>query len=185
MSDYEYCNIISNGNKTGLGLSMGTDMSMGMSMSMGMGRSNSLRGSGSGQGLGQGAAHDPKSIGSDGGQGKGQGQGLEEEMNKDEEERMPFSRRPSSALSEPTADYLPDDFTLLTTDTQTYIPLDKWMIKVWLHIVFSGFDSDIIEGFISKLRDDGGFVTVQVCARVCALCVCVCVSDCARVCVVL
>ena len=192
MTDYDNCNISSNGNKTGLGLAMGTDMSMSMSMSMGMGRSNSFRGSGIGSGIGQGATHDPKSIGSDGGQG--QGQGLEEEMNKDEEERMPFSRRPSSALSEPTADYLPDDFTLLTTDTQTFIPLDKWMIKVWLHIVFSGFDSDIIEGFISKLRDDGGFVTVQVCGCACVcmyvcvcvyvfVCVCVCVCVCVLVCV--
>ena len=84
------------------------------------------------------------------------------EDKEDDQEHTQFSRRPSSALSDPTADYLQDDFTMLTTDTHTFIPLDKWMIKVWLHIVFSGFDSDIIEGFISKLRDDRDFVTVQV-----------------------
>ena len=90
-------------------------------------------------------------------QGEMLGDGQEDDV------RTDFSRRPSSALSEKTADYLQDDFTLLTTDTNAFIPLDKWMIKVWLHIAFSGFDSDIIEGFITKLRDDGGFVTVQVC----------------------
>jgi hypothetical protein len=142
-----------------------------------------------------------KVVGSEGGLGSlsGSGNGVggltpegEGEGKEDDDERMPFSRRPSSALSEPTADYLQDDFTLLTTDTHTFIPLDKWMIKVWLHIVFSGFDSDIIEGFITKLRDDGGFVTVQVCSvrlsvsvSVC-VCVCVCVlplNMCVPVCV--
>ena len=89
------------------------------------------------------------------------------EERRQDDEREDFSRRPSSALSEKTADYLQDDFTLLTTDTNAFIPLDKWMIKVWLHIAFSGFDCDIIEGFITKLRDDGGFVTVQVCICLC------------------
>lgn len=41
------------------------------------------------------------------------------------------------------------------------IPLDKWMIKAWLPIVFSGFDYDVIDSFVARLRDDGGFVTVQ------------------------
>ena len=128
-----------------------------------------------------------KIVGSEGGLGSlsGSGSGVlggltpegEGEGKEDDDERMPFSRRPSSALSEPTADYLQDDFTLLTTDTHTFIPLDKWMIKVWLHIVFSGFDSDIIEGFITKLRDDGGFVTVQV-LHALPLCVCACVTVC-------
>lgn len=163
LSDYDN-NSNSNTNKAGYGLSIGmggADTSMGRSN----GNNNGFRSPGNGHGHGQGGSLGPKSVGSDGsqGQGQGHGQGVEEDMNKEDEERMPFSRRPSSALSEPTADYLQDDFTLLTTDTQTFIPLDKWMIKVWLHIVFSGFDSDIIEGFISKLRDDGGFVTVQVC----------------------
>ena len=89
----------------------------------------------------------------------------------DEDIREDFSRRPSSALSDPTADYMQDDFTLLTSDTHSYVPLEKWMIKAWLPIVFSGFDSDIIEGFILKLRDDGGFVTVQVQS------VCVCLNS--------
>ena len=101
-------------------------------------------------------------------QGEVLGDGNEERRQDDE--REDFSRRPSSALSEKTADYLQDDFTLLTTDTSAFIPLDKWMIKVWLHIAFSGFDCDIIEGFITKLRDDGGFVTVQVC-----ICICLCI----------
>ena len=164
LSDYDNTNT----NKAGFGLSMG----VGADTNMGRGNGNGFRSPGNGHGHGTGGSLGPKSVGSDGshgqghGQGLGQGQGLEEDINKDDEERMPFSRRPSSALSEPTADYLQDDFTLLTTDTQTFVPLDKWMIKVWLHIVFSGFDSDIIEGFISKLRDDGGFVTVQVCRAI-------------------
>ena len=35
------------------------------------------------------------------------------------------------------------------------------MIKAWLPLAFEGFDAELIESFISKLRDDGGFVTVQ------------------------
>ena len=45
--------------------------------------------------------------------------------------------------------------------SQLVIPLDKWMIKAWLPIVFSGFDYDVIDSFVARLRDDGGFVTVQ------------------------
>ena len=41
------------------------------------------------------------------------------------------------------------------------IPPDKWMIKVWLPIAFEGFDTKLIDLFIVKLRDDGGFVTLQ------------------------
>mmetsp|Transcript_32125 Transcript_32125/g.30618 ORF Transcript_32125/g.30618 Transcript_32125/m.30618 type:complete len:787 (-) Transcript_32125:234-2594(-) len=41
------------------------------------------------------------------------------------------------------------------------IPLDKWMIKTWLPIVFNGFDYSVIDVFIDKLRDNGGFVTLQ------------------------
>ena len=40
-------------------------------------------------------------------------------------------------------------------------PLDKWMIKVWLPLVFEGFEYDLIDSFVNRLRDDGGFVTVQ------------------------
>lgn len=46
-------------------------------------------------------------------------------------------------------------------NSQLSIPLDKWMIKAWLPIVFSGFDYDVIDSFVARLRDDGGFVTVQ------------------------
>jgi hypothetical protein len=45
--------------------------------------------------------------------------------------------------------------------SSTSIPLDKWTIKAWLPIAFDGFDKTLINTFISKLRDDGGFVTVQ------------------------
>ena len=101
----------------------------------------------------------------------------EEEGEEDDDDvREDFSRRPSSALSDPTADYMQDDFTLLTSDTHSYVPLEKWMIKAWLPIVFSGFDSDIIEGFILKLRDDGGFVTVQVQSACVRVCMCVIIS---------
>jgi hypothetical protein len=41
------------------------------------------------------------------------------------------------------------------------VPLDKWMIKAWLPIAFDGFDNALISTFVSKLRDDGGFVTLQ------------------------
>ena len=41
------------------------------------------------------------------------------------------------------------------------IPLDKWMIKAWLPIVFSGYDYDVIDSFVAQLRDNGGFVSVQ------------------------
>ena len=32
---------------------------------------------------------------------------------------------------------------------------------LWLHIAFEGFEPDVIDTFIIKLRDDGGFVTLQ------------------------
>lgn len=41
------------------------------------------------------------------------------------------------------------------------ISLGKKMIKGWLHQAFKGFDYELIESFVSRLRDDGGFVTVQ------------------------
>ena len=46
-------------------------------------------------------------------------------------------------------------------DNQSNIPAYKWMIKAWLPLAFEGFDAELIDSFISKLRDDGGFVTVQ------------------------
>lgn len=45
--------------------------------------------------------------------------------------------------------------------SSTSIPFDKWMIKAWLPIAFNGFDYDLIDIFVAKLRDDGGFVTLQ------------------------
>ena len=51
--------------------------------------------------------------------------------------------------------------TQLKCDNQSHIPANKWMIKAWLPLAFEGFDAELIESFISKLRDDGGFVTVQ------------------------
>ena len=126
------------------------------------GDANAIMGTGTGTGMGMNSGHRGQPVTSLSLDAKIAGSAVGGEDKEDEEECTQFSRRPSSALSDRTADYLQDDFTMLTTDTHTFIPLDKWMIKVWLHIVFSGFDSDIIEGFISKLRDDGGFVTVQV-----------------------
>jgi hypothetical protein len=35
------------------------------------------------------------------------------------------------------------------------------MIKTWLPIAFNGFDYAVIDVFVAKLRDDGGFVTLQ------------------------
>jgi hypothetical protein len=35
------------------------------------------------------------------------------------------------------------------------------MIKAWLPTAFEGFEQEVIETFIAKLRDDGGFVTLQ------------------------
>jgi hypothetical protein len=43
----------------------------------------------------------------------------------------------------------------------SYIPPHKWMIKSWLPMAFDGFDRNVIDYFIRKLRDDGGFVTLQ------------------------
>lgn len=43
----------------------------------------------------------------------------------------------------------------------SYIPPHKWMIKAWLPMAFEGFDRNVIDYFIRKLRDDGGFVTLQ------------------------
>jgi hypothetical protein len=43
----------------------------------------------------------------------------------------------------------------------SYIPPHKWMIKAWLPMAFDGFDRNVIDYFIRKLRDDGGFVTLQ------------------------
>jgi hypothetical protein len=40
------------------------------------------------------------------------------------------------------------------------ISLDKWMITAWLPIAFDGFDNKLIDDFVAKLRDEGGFVTV-------------------------
>jgi hypothetical protein len=40
------------------------------------------------------------------------------------------------------------------------ISLDKWMITAWLPIALNGFDNELIDDFIAKLRDEGGFVTV-------------------------
>ena len=51
--------------------------------------------------------------------------------------------------------------TQVNCDNQSNIPANKWMIKAWLPLAFEGFDAELIESFISKLRDDGGFVTVQ------------------------
>ena len=51
--------------------------------------------------------------------------------------------------------------TQVKSDNQSNIPANKWMIKAWLPLAFEGFDAELIESFISKLRDDGGFVTVQ------------------------
>jgi hypothetical protein len=45
--------------------------------------------------------------------------------------------------------------------SSTSIPLEKWTIKAWLPIAFDGFDETLISIFVSKLRDDGGFVAVQ------------------------
>ena len=52
--------------------------------------------------------------------------------------------------------FLDDDPSSLS-----FIPPHKWMIKAWLPIAFEGFDIDVIDYFICKLRDDGGFVTLQ------------------------
>lgn len=52
---------------------------------------------------------------------------------------------------------LPDE----ETSSMSFIPPHKWMIKAWLPIAFEGFDLDVIEYFVVKLRDDGGFVTLQ------------------------
>jgi hypothetical protein len=43
----------------------------------------------------------------------------------------------------------------------THPSLDRWMIKAWLPLVFDGFEYDLIDSFVNRLRDDGGFVTVQ------------------------
>lgn len=61
-----------------------------------------------------------------------------------------------SELSDPEHQHTEDE-----SASQHSIPLDKWMIKAWLPIVFSGFDYDVIDSFVAQLRDNGGFVTVQ------------------------
>ena len=61
-----------------------------------------------------------------------------------------------SELSDPEHQQAEDE-----SASQHSIPLDKWMIKAWLPIVFSGFDYDVIDSFVAQLRDNGGFVTVQ------------------------
>ena len=61
-----------------------------------------------------------------------------------------------SELSDPEHQQAEDE-----SASQLSIPLDKWMIKAWLPIVFSGFDYDVIDSFVAQLRDNGGFVTVQ------------------------
>ena len=61
-----------------------------------------------------------------------------------------------SELSDPEHHLVEEEIS-----SQLTIPLDKWMIKAWLPIVFSGFDYDVIDSFVARLRDDGGFVTVQ------------------------
>ena len=61
-----------------------------------------------------------------------------------------------SELSDPEHQQAEDE-----SSSQLSIPLDKWMIKAWLPIVFSGFDYDVIDSFVAQLRDNGGFVTVQ------------------------
>ena len=54
-----------------------------------------------------------------------------------------------------------DDFDDDGEGAMAHPPLDKWMIKVWLPLVFEGFEYDLIDSFVNRLRDDGGFVTVQ------------------------
>ena len=54
-----------------------------------------------------------------------------------------------------------DDFDNDDDGAIAHPPLDKWMIKVWLPLVFEGFEYDLIDSFVNRLRDDGGFVTVQ------------------------
>ena len=46
-------------------------------------------------------------------------------------------------------------------ESQSHVPANKRMIKAWLPLAFEGFDAKLIDSFICKLRDDGGFVTVQ------------------------
>mmetsp|Transcript_25532 Transcript_25532/g.24417 ORF Transcript_25532/g.24417 Transcript_25532/m.24417 type:complete len:96 (-) Transcript_25532:571-858(-) len=41
------------------------------------------------------------------------------------------------------------------------IPLDRWLIKAWLPIAFTGFDSYTVDAFVRDLREEGGMVTVQ------------------------
>ena len=57
----------------------------------------------------------------------------------------------------PSSVKLPDE----EISSMSFIPPHKWMIKAWLPIAFEGFDLDVIEYFVVKLRDDGGFVTLQ------------------------
>jgi hypothetical protein len=45
--------------------------------------------------------------------------------------------------------------------SQLHPPLEEWSIKAWLPIVFAGFDEDLVQSFTSKLRDHGGFISVQ------------------------